>query len=94
MKFNNDLKCPSARSAIVCVVLSIAITAIAIVWYLSSTTVNPSFSGFFIWYNSTFHAFLTDEPDDIFEVISLFIMAHLFLQFSQFIWKRKYSQKA
>ena len=77
MKFNNDLKCPSARSAIVCVVLSIAITAIAIVWYLSSTTVNPSFIGFCVWYNSAFHAFLADSHNDIFEAYLLFIILPL-----------------
>ena len=77
MKFNNDLKCSSAKAVIINVVICITITAFAIWCYLSSAVVNPSLSGFFIWYNSTFHAFLADEPDDIFEVISLFIILPL-----------------
>ena len=77
MKFNNDLKCSSAKAVIINVVICIAITVFVIWCYLSSAVVNPSLSGFFIWYNSTFHAFLADEPDDIFEVISLFIILPL-----------------
>ncbi len=87
MKFNNDLKCSSAKAVIINVVICITITAFAIWCYLSSAVVNPSFSGFFIWYNSVFHAFLADSHNDIFET-------YLFTQFSQFTWKRKYSQKA
>lgn len=78
MKFNNDLKCSSAKAVIINVVICITITAFAIWCYLSSAVVNPSFSDFFIWYNSVFHAFLADSHNDIFETYLLFIILPLF----------------
>lgn len=78
MKFNNDLKCSSAKAVIINVVICITITAFAIWCYLFSAVVNPSFSDFFIWYNSVFHAFLADSHNDIFETYLLFIILPLF----------------
>lgn len=78
MKFNNDLKCSSAKAVIINVVICITITAFVIWCYLSSAVVNPSFSDFFIWYNSVFHAFLADSHNDIFETYLLFIILPLF----------------
>lgn len=74
MKFNNDLKCSSAKAVIINVVICITITAFVIWCYLSSAVVNPSFSDFFIWYNSAFHSFLLDSPNDIIGVFLLFFI--------------------
>lgn len=74
MKFNNDLKCSSAKAVIINVVICITITAFVIWCYLSSAVVNPSFSDFFIWYNSAFHSFLLDSPNDIIGAFLLFFI--------------------